>query len=57
MQKHHFTGEGVSGYTILTQRMLHCTMAFYDIACGRSLETIASLLAVAVDSPQAATPL
>jgi hypothetical protein len=37
--------------------MLHCTMAFYDTACDRPFEIIASLLALVVDSPQAATPL
>jgi len=37
--------------------MLHRMMAFYDIACGRPLEIIASLLGLAVDSPQAVTPL
>ena len=35
MQKHHFTGEGVGGYTILTQPMLHCTMSFCDTIGGQ----------------------
>jgi hypothetical protein len=37
--------------------MLHCTMAFYDTACGPPFEIVAWLLALVVDSPQAATPL
>jgi hypothetical protein len=37
--------------------MLHCTMAFYDTAYGPPYEIVAWLLAVVVDSPQAAIPL
>jgi hypothetical protein len=37
--------------------MLHCTMAFYDTVYGPPFEIVASLLALVVDSPQAATPL
>jgi hypothetical protein len=37
--------------------MLHCTMGFCDTACGSPFEIVASLLALAVDSPQAVTPL
>jgi hypothetical protein len=37
--------------------MLHCTMDPYDIDCGPPFEIVASLLALVVDSPQAATPL
>jgi hypothetical protein len=37
--------------------MLHCMMAFYDTACGSPFEIVASLPALVVDSPQAATPL
>jgi hypothetical protein len=37
--------------------MLHCTMAFYDTDRSRPFEIVASLLALVVDSPQAAIPL
>jgi hypothetical protein len=37
--------------------MLHCTMDFCDTARGPPFEIVASILALAVDSPQAATPL
>jgi hypothetical protein len=57
MQKHHFTGEMSRRCTILTQRLLHCTMDFYDTRCDRPFEIIASLLALVVDSPATQAPL
>jgi hypothetical protein len=57
MQKHHFTSNRHADKQILPQWMLHCTMAFYDTARGPPFEIVASILALAVDSPQAAIPL